>query len=238
MLYRLSAVSLLISLSFASAGESADAGRRPTLVRPASGERTPQRPRIARPLIRVADEFRPLATGKYSERMAAFRSLLPRAAELAESAKAEARRLGELEPPDQERVRDMIAFVKGCLEDLAAEAALLPGWKRGLGPKGEAAAGRTTDMTCQAKPVAAMLEKASRGYGVKIELSPTARRIDSSLDLTLDGSPTLKQFVDWLCADRGYTCGHADGKIFLVPAASARAAEAVARRAGGGQSGG
>ncbi|MHC4915878.1 MAG: hypothetical protein ACYTGB_10340 [Planctomycetota bacterium] len=233
MLYRLSAVSFLITLlSFASAGESGEGGRRPPLVRP---PRTDRRPRVARPVIQVAEEFRPLATGKYSERMAAFEALLPRAAELADSAKAEARRLEALEPPDAVRVREVIAFVKGCLADLAAEAALLRAWKRGLGPRGEAAAGKSTDMTCQAKPVAAMLEKAGRGYGVKIELSPAARRIDASLDLTLDGSPTLKQFVDWLCGDRGYTCGHANGKITLVPAASARAAEGVARRGGGGQ---
>ncbi len=196
---------------------SAAAEKRPPIKRPPLVKKTRKK---TKPAIAIGKDFVALAKGGYSARLAAFAALLPRAGELAPAASAEARRLRKLPEQTNEVSRRMLAFVTGCLDDLVAEVAVMKKWKKGPSPKADKISGRTVDLTCKDLAIAKLLARASKGWGVTIELSPAARRFKAALDLELTGAPSLKEFLDWLAGDQGLVYGHVGDKIVIVPPAS------------------
>ena len=208
--------------------------RRPPLVQsdPASTAPPPERPKEkAKPGLQVDPHFVPLVEGKFSERAAALAAALACAHDLAAPARAEAARLRALTEVERAGHRDMLDWLLGCLDDLVAEEALVRSWKKGLSKEAEAISGRTVDLTCTNSPVADVLSKASKGWGLAFELSPAARRLNSGLEMSLDGAPSLEQFVKWLAAGNELICGHAGGKLVLVPPASVKLAENIEKAA-------
>lgn len=214
------ALLLALALAPAPAGE-ADPGARPEKPKP-------QAP------FEVNPPFGKLVVGDYADRMAAFTDLLPRAAELADAAKAEAARLRALPPPEDGSVaRRIMDFVTGCLDALSAEAEIMKSWKKGLLASAEkvGAAGKVVALDCRDKPIAEVLARASAGYGLSIELSPATRIATGALDVDLEGAPTLKQFIGWLETDRGLVCGCSGEKIVLAVPASVKLRENIEKAA-------
>ena len=175
----------------------------------------------------ITEPFNKLVTGDYAERLAAFNAMLPEAGKLAESARAEAARLRALPEQLGEVSRRVLGDAIGALDDLVAEAELAASWEKGLSPAARKVRGRTVDLTCRDKPIVELLEKASKGYGVEIELSPAARRLKATLVADLTGPPTLLQFVDWLAGAESLIYGHVGEKLVFVPAGTVELAEAL-----------
>jgi hypothetical protein len=159
--------------------------------------------------------------------LAALADLVERGEQLAGRAAAEAKRLRKLPKQRNERVQGVVDSVISSLETVAAERALMAKWKKGLSKKADSISGKQADMTCTNLAVGKLLRKASEGWGVTIELSPAARKFKATLDVDVEGSPTLKQFLDWLAADQGLTYGHAEGKMVFVPNCSLKLAAAI-----------
>jgi hypothetical protein len=171
--------------------------------------------------IEVQPPFDKLVTGDYPERLAALTALVPRAAELADAAKAEAARLRALPPPKEGSVgRRIMDFATGALDALAAESELMKTWKPGLPAAAEKVKGQKVALDCKDTAIEAVLKRGSAAWGVTLELSPAGTVLRGALDVSLVGSPTLKEFVDWLCAEQGLVCGQAGGKVVLVPPAA------------------
>jgi hypothetical protein len=82
-------------------------------------------------------------------------------------------------------------------------------------------------MTCRDLALEKLLAKASKAWGLRIELSPVAAEFKAALDVDMDGAPTLKQFLDWLASSQGLTCGRAGDRLVLVPACSLRLKRAL-----------
>ncbi|HOX07803.1 MAG TPA: hypothetical protein PK280_15490 [Planctomycetota bacterium] len=177
--------------------------------------------------ISVQEPFTGLFDGKtHSARVGALRELLPRAAEVAAAARAEAARLRALpQPPDGSARRKILDFTLQALDSLPAEAELMKSWKPGLPPSAEASAGRVVAMDCSDQSIGVILRKASAGWGLGIDLSPAAWPAAGAMDATLGGSPTLRQFLDWLCQEQGLVCGHSADRIVLVLPASVKLRE-------------
>jgi len=179
--------------------------------------------------IAVKPPFDKLYSSKYHrERVAALVALLPRAEELSEAAKAEAARLRGLPAPEEgSAARGILDFAIGSLEAIAAEPEVIKKWKRGLPAAAQKSAEKVVALDCRDKPIAEVLRRASAGWGVSIEMSPAAWRAAGALDVSLEGSPTLGQFLDWLCAEQGLVCGASGERVVLVLPASLRLQENI-----------
>ncbi len=205
---------LVLAFSVAGAAE-----KRPPVTRPPLVKKTDAKKKT-RPAINIEQTFAPLAKGGYSERLTAFAALLPRAGELSAAARAEAARLRKLPEQSNPVSKRMLAFVTGSLDDLAAEVPVMAAWKPGLPQGARKVSGRRVDLTSKNQPVAEVLARAGKGWGVAIELSPAARRFKAALDLDLAGNPNMKEFLGWLAADQNLVCGHVGEKVVLVAPAS------------------
>jgi hypothetical protein len=205
------------------AGALAAVGGEPPPARgPEAGKREP--------IIEVKAPFEKLFTGKkHLDRVAALKELLPRAGELADAARTEAERLRGLPPSKEGSVtRNILEFAVRSLDALAAEPGVMKSWKAGLSPAAAKVAEKVVAMDCSDRPVSEVIRKASAGWGVPIELSPAAWPAAGALDVTLEGSPTLKEFLDWLCQEQGLVCGCSGDKVVLALPASVKLQENMA----------
>jgi len=179
-------------------------------------------------LFEVQPPFGSLVIGDYGDRVKAFMDFLPKAAELAPAAKAEAARLRALPPPEANTAAQRImAFVTGSLDALCAEAELMKSWKKGPPPSAGKVIDKVVAMDCKEKPIADVLAKASAGWGVTFELSPAARIATGAMDVDLEGAPSLKDFLKWLADEQGLLCGFVGEKIVLTTAASVKLQENI-----------
>jgi hypothetical protein len=210
------------------AGAIAVAGEEESSVKgPAPGQQEP---------IQVKAPFEKLFTGRrHQDRANAIRELLPRASELAEAARGEAARLRGLQPPkDGSVARSAFDFAVRALDGLAAEPEAMKPWKPGLSAATQKVAGKTVTMDCADRPLSEVLAKAAAGWGVPIEMSPAAAQVAGALDVTLEGSPTLTEFLDWLCAEQGLIRGCSGEKIVLVLLESVKLQERMEKAAARG----
>ncbi len=222
-------VAISIVASLARAAEKSTGVKRPPILAPGSDTSNPRskkQPSVKFP-VAVTAPFDALVTRRRSVHYAALAKLVERGHELAASAAAEARRLDKLPEHKNAGVQEVLDSVVVSLNTLCAEHATMLNWKKGLPKKADAVKGRTVDMTCKNLAVKKLLAKAEKGWGVKIELSPLARKLKATLDVDIDGAPTLKQFLDWLAADQALTYGRVGDKLVLVPACSVKLKKAI-----------
>jgi hypothetical protein len=186
---------------------------------------------LERGAVTVQTPFSGLAAAGYSERLAAFAALLPRAAEVSAKAFVEINVLRAHQKAGRHVPRPAIE----ALEDLRAEAGLLAGWEEGLPACAEGVKGSQFTVNCSRTPVAEALRMASRSWGVRLELSPGARRLLAALDLELSGTTDLEGFLRWVTVDRSRTyggilvVGHVGDTVVLVPAESLNGSAAAAK---------
>jgi hypothetical protein len=216
----LSVLGLVLAGLFAAAGEAPGKGGKP-------------KPQAE---FEIKPPFDALVVGKADERMTAFTALIPKAAELAEAARAEAARLKALPTPEEPTAtrQRILDAATGALDALVAEAEAMKAWKPGLPAAAEKVQGKTVPMDCKDQPIGAVLKKAAAGWGLGIELSPAAVRTVGALGVDLEGSPSLRQFLEWLAAEQGLICGQSGEKVVLVPAGSLKLRENI-EKAGGGK---
>jgi len=210
-------------------GEKAGRVKRPA-VRAPGGKKTGSRPaKVPKKKFPVAvtPPFDSLVTRRRSAHCAALAKLVERGHELAASAAAEATRLDRLPEHKDRGVQEVLDSVIVGLRTLCAERATMLRWKKGLPAKADAVSGKSVDLTCKNLEVAKLLARAGKGWGLKLELSPLARKLKASLDVDIEGAPTLGQFLDWLSADQALSCGHVGDTVILVPAPSVKLKKAI-----------
>ncbi len=170
--------------------------------------------------VKFAGPFAGLANWKYSERIKAYKLLVARGGELSVQAAAEAKRLEALPRHKNDSVQEVIGFAVLLLKELVAENKLMQSWKKGLPAKAAAISGQRKNVSCVNKKLGKTLRDVSSSWGVSIELSPVAKRLVGRLDVTLEGEPTLKEFLSWLAAQENLSYGRSAGKVVFVPQCS------------------
>ncbi len=168
--------------------------------------------------IKVQAPFDAIFTGRrHVDRVNAFRDLLPRAGELAGAARAEAVRLRALAAPKEGSfARSAFDFTLKSLDALAAEPEAVKSWKTGLPASAGKVAAKVVNLDCTDRPIAEVLARAAAGWGVAIELSPAATQTAAALDVSLEGAPNLKEFLEWLCGEQGLVYGCSGDRIVLA----------------------
>jgi hypothetical protein len=188
------------------------------------GVRTPSRAGRTRKLpafpVKFSGPFAGLADWKYSKRIKAYKLLVARGRELSVPAAAEAKRLAALPRHKNKSVQEVIDFAVLLLKEVVAENKLMQSWKKGVPPKAAAVSGQRKNAACVNVKIGKLLQDVSAKWGVSIKLSPVAMRLVGHLEVTLEGEPTLKQFLDWLGAQENLSCGVSGGQVVFVPQCS------------------
>jgi hypothetical protein len=180
--------------------------------------------------VKVTVPFDTLVSTRYSRHLTALKALVARGNELSTAAAAEAKRLDALPEQENKSVQAVLDSVIAALQAIGAERVVMTKWKKGLSAKAEKVSGKQVDLSCTNLAIGKLLKRASKSWGVEIELSPVAGKLKQTLDLDLKGAPTLKEFLNWLAARESLTYGYAGTTLVLVPGCSLELKKALERQ--------
>lgn len=100
---------------------------------------------------------------------------------------------------------------------LLAEIEATRGWTEEIPADLQGKLNATVNLMFTNEPIGRALESCGRQVGVGVVVSPAAARLQKVSVIDVTGTASLKEFLDWVCAQFDLRVGAAGGKIVVAP---------------------